>query len=202
MWKNSKQYSVKKQHSCQSARWCFYGTKGIGLIKQLQPQTHISSYLWVLRVLQDGRLKEKNSIWQISFPGLPQPLLKCIRPVFIWIVCVEVISLKQKMLKALKPDIVKWILNHFFSKKKEKRRNAWALRHGLLWWTFSWGDTVEGIWACSFSVSQFLRASSSHSACILSQNSVSDWKIHLYKEELSMNFTDLFNQIPCSQRSE
>lgn len=47
-----------------------------------------------------------------------------------------------------------------------------------MWWTFSWGDTVEGIWPCSFSVSQFLRASSSHSACILSQNSVSDWKIH------------------------
>ena len=40
--------------------------------------------------------------------------------------------------------------------------------------TFSWGDTLEGICACSFSVSQFRRASSSHSACILSQNSVSD----------------------------
>lgn len=40
--------------------------------------------------------------------------------------------------------------------------------------TFSYGDTVEGICACSFSVSQFRRASSSHSACILSQNSVSD----------------------------
>lgn len=41
--------------------------------------------------------------------------------------------------------------------------------------TFSCGETVVGICACSFSVSQFLRASSSHSACILSQNSVSDW---------------------------
>lgn len=40
--------------------------------------------------------------------------------------------------------------------------------------TFSCGETLAGICACSFSVSQFRRASSSHSACILSQNSVSD----------------------------
>lgn len=69
----------------------------------------------------------------------------------------------------------------------------------VMWYTFSWGDTVEGIWPCSFSVSQFLRASSSHSACILSQNSVSDWKTHLNQEELNINFIDL--QQPNSLQS-
>lgn len=42
--------------------------------------------------------------------------------------------------------------------------------------TFSTGETEGGVGFCwlSDSSSQFLRASSSHSACILSQNSVSD----------------------------
>lgn len=40
--------------------------------------------------------------------------------------------------------------------------------------TFSLAEIVTWFWASWFSDIQFLRAISSHSACILSQNSVSD----------------------------
>lgn len=65
--------------------------------------------------------------------------------------------------------------------------------------TFSCGETLGGICACSFSVSQLRLASSSHSACILSQNSVSDWRKRSEEinECIAKHTALVFSRSPC-----
>lgn len=59
--------------------------------------------------------------------------------------------------------------------------------------TVSLGEMLAGILPLlSKSSSQFRRASSSNSACILSQNSVSDWRVKERKEYLNLTFSTVY----------